>query len=84
MTKHVEVVVVRGRSESSKYRLNPEAKGGIKLPQQANDVYRAITAEPTLASEIAKRLETKTKQPKERIVRYYLPLLIKEKLIIKA
>ena len=78
-----EIIVSRGKSSNARYH-RVDNDGRVALPQQAADVYNAITDEPQSVGEIAENLETKTKQSPERIVRYYLPRLIKEQLIIKA
>lgn len=78
-----DIIVSRGKSSNARY-LRVETDIRVALPQQAADVYAATSDEPQSVEEIAANLVTKTKQSNERIVRYYLPRLISEQLIIKA
>lgn len=79
------IVVSRGKSSTNgKYFLSEQATTATcKLPQQAFDVLRAMSEEPMTVAEIAAQAEIATRQSKERIVKYYIPLLMKEKLIEK-
>jgi len=77
------VQVGKSRGSNSKYALSGE-KVAVKIPQQALDVLMAMEFDASSVEEIANRAEIKTKQPKTRIVQYYLPLLIKNGLVVKS
>jgi hypothetical protein len=80
------IVVSRGRGISNgKYKLTDNAASvQCKLPQQAFDVLKAMATEPYTIDEIAANADIKTKQSKERIVKYYVPMLLKAGLIEQA
>lgn len=80
------IIVSRGKSSNNgKYQLSAQAATkAAKLPQQAFDVLRAMSDEPQTIAEIAENADITTRQSKERIVKYYLPLLLKEELIEKV
>lgn len=77
------VQVGKSRGSNHKYALSGE-RVEIKIPSQARDVLIALDEIPASVEEIANRAEIKTKQTKARIVQYYLPLLIKNGLVIKS
>jgi hypothetical protein len=80
------IIVSRGKSsDNQKYRLSEQAATkAVKLPQQAFDVLRAMDEDGMSVADIAAVADIKTRQSKERIVKYYIPLLLKEELIEKA
>jgi hypothetical protein len=80
------IIVSRGKSsDNQKYRLSIHATTKhVKLPQQAFDVLRAMDEDGMNVAEIAAVAEIKTRQSKERIVKYYIPMLLKEELIEKS
>lgn len=77
------ILVSRGRGTSNgRYRLTEEAQSiQCKLPQQAFDVLKAMSTEAYGIDEIAANANIKTRQTPERIVKYYIPMLLKAKLI---